>query len=112
MKEFYCERCHGMYEEMPSEGMCILPDCGGLVKSRAEPCGCVLCICGDEERCHGCGAKACEHHRFGRQSQTSKSVEERQVDALESIAGSLTQMGVIARAIDQQGLDIRSMPDH
>ncbi len=27
--------------------------------SRTYPCGCVLCICEGDERCHGCGAKSC-----------------------------------------------------
>lgn len=27
--------------------------------SRTYSCGCVLCICDDEEKCHGCGAKSC-----------------------------------------------------
>ena len=27
--------------------------------SRAYLCGCVLCICDDDVRCHGCGAKQC-----------------------------------------------------
>lgn len=26
------------------------------------PCGCVVCRCEDEERCHGCGAKFCANH--------------------------------------------------
>lgn len=49
--------------------------CGGrfprpVSASRPEPesapesegCGCVLCACADEERCHGCGAKFCDKH--------------------------------------------------
>ena len=37
---------------------------------RHQPCGCILCICGDEKQCHGCGAKNCnkfpkgEHPKF------------------------------------------------
>lgn len=27
--------------------------------ARHQPCGCVLCVCEDEEQCHGCGAKNC-----------------------------------------------------
>lgn len=26
---------------------------------RIQPCGCVVCICEDEDRCHGCGATSC-----------------------------------------------------
>lgn len=28
---------------------------------RNQPCGCIICICEDDERCHGCGAKTAEH---------------------------------------------------
>lgn len=31
--------------------------------ARERPCGCVLCICEDEERCHGCGATTCKTHQ-------------------------------------------------
>ena len=27
--------------------------------ARVQPCGCVLCVCDDEDKCHGCGAKRC-----------------------------------------------------
>jgi len=27
--------------------------------ARMQPCGCVVCVCDDHERCHGCGAVAC-----------------------------------------------------
>jgi len=30
---------------------------------RNQPCGCVMCICQDEELCHGCGAKSCANWR-------------------------------------------------
>ncbi len=29
------------------------------VLERQQPCGCIVCTCEDEERCHGCGAKEC-----------------------------------------------------
>lgn len=32
---------------------------GGERKQIHYPCGCVECVCEDEERCHGCGAKSC-----------------------------------------------------
>ncbi len=32
---------------------------GDRVRAQHQPCGCVLCICEDEERCHGRGAKPC-----------------------------------------------------
>lgn len=30
-----------------------------------QPCGCVLCTCEDELRCHGCGAVSCGKHKVG-----------------------------------------------
>lgn len=30
-----------------------------------QPCGCIICICDDDERCHGCGAKHCGTHPLG-----------------------------------------------
>lgn len=35
---------------------------------RALSCGCVVCICEDDERCHGCGAKCCERGPHGIES--------------------------------------------
>ena len=31
----------------------------GRVRARQQPCGCVVCHCDGQERCHGCGAKSC-----------------------------------------------------
>ena len=36
------------------------------VLAKHQPCGCVLCTCEDEERCHGCGAKNCGTHEVGK----------------------------------------------
>lgn len=33
--------------------------------ARHQPCGCIICTCGDVERCHGCGAKNCGQHAVG-----------------------------------------------
>jgi hypothetical protein len=33
--------------------------------AKHQPCGCVICTCEDEERCHGCGAKNCGNHPVG-----------------------------------------------
>jgi len=30
------------------------------VEQNVYDCGCVTCICEDEEQCHGCGAKSCK----------------------------------------------------
>lgn len=32
---------------------------------RNQPCGCIVCMCEDEEQCHGCGAKNCGTHPVG-----------------------------------------------
>jgi hypothetical protein len=37
---------------------------GGML-AKHQPCGCVICTCADEERCHGCGAKNCGNHPVG-----------------------------------------------
>lgn len=28
--------------------------------AREQPCGCIVCVCETNDRCHGCGAKMCE----------------------------------------------------
>ncbi len=33
--------------------------------AKHQPCGCVVCTCGDESQCHGCGAKSCGTHEVG-----------------------------------------------
>ena len=40
------------------------PMCGGSGKipRREQPCGCILCVCEDDEQCQGCGAKLCINH--------------------------------------------------
>jgi len=45
--------------ELETEQLCFR--CGGTGKmlARQQPCGCVVCSCEDDERCHGCGACAC-----------------------------------------------------
>lgn len=35
------------------------------ILARHQPCGCVVCTCDDEDRCHGCGAKHCGTHPVG-----------------------------------------------
>ena len=36
-----------------------------LLLAKNQSCGCIVCTCGDEERCHGCGAKHCGTHPVG-----------------------------------------------
>ena len=36
--------------------------------AKRQPCGCVVCTCGDVERCGGCGARMCDRHRDDRPS--------------------------------------------
>lgn len=33
--------------------------------ARNQPCGCVICICADPVKCHGCGALECGTHPVG-----------------------------------------------
>jgi hypothetical protein len=33
--------------------------------ARHQPCGCVMCVCEDPVKCHGCGAKNCGTHPGG-----------------------------------------------
>ncbi len=35
------------------------------VLARRQPCGCMICICEDDEQCQGCGAKSCGTHPVG-----------------------------------------------
>lgn len=32
------------------------------VLARNQPCGCVICVCEDDEQCQGCGARSCGNH--------------------------------------------------
>ena len=45
----------------------MVEKCGGegyaeRTLAREQPCGCLVCICEDEEHCHGCGARFCGNH--------------------------------------------------
>jgi hypothetical protein len=31
-------------------------------EDRVRPCGCVVCVCNDDNKCRGCGAKSCATH--------------------------------------------------
>lgn len=43
-------------------------------KNITRSCGCITCICEDEERCHGCGAKSCKlHDRLFRERDTARA---------------------------------------
>lgn len=37
----------------------------GKYLAKHQPCGCIICTCEDEMRCHGCGAKHCGTHPLG-----------------------------------------------
>lgn len=37
----------------------------GKYLAKHQPCGCIICTCEDEMRCHGCGAKHCGTHSLG-----------------------------------------------
>lgn len=36
---------------------------------RVRHCGCIVCLCRDEERCHGCGARMCDMHQPSKQRE-------------------------------------------
>jgi hypothetical protein len=36
------------------------------ILDRYQKCGCIVCICDDDERCHGCGAQHCGTHAVGK----------------------------------------------
>jgi hypothetical protein len=40
----------------------LAPAAKAIPLGKYLPCGCVLCTCEDDERCHGCGAKLCADH--------------------------------------------------
>lgn len=43
--------------------------------AKHQPCGCIVCTCADDVRCHGCGARHCGTHPVG---QIPNAVYERQ----------------------------------
>lgn len=44
------------------------------IRPRTLACGCVVCVCEDPVRCHGCGAKMCQEH-----ARVSQAVREGQL---------------------------------
>lgn len=42
------------------------PNCTGQqpaqLLAKHQPCGCIVCTCADDVRCHGCGARHCGTH--------------------------------------------------
>jgi hypothetical protein len=48
------------------EGWRILnPSEAAALLAKHQPCGCIVCTCEDDLRCHGCGAKNCGTHPVG-----------------------------------------------
>jgi hypothetical protein len=47
-------------------GLAVVPVEPTRELDRIQPCGCIVCECNDDERCHGCGAKHCGTHPVGK----------------------------------------------
>ena len=63
LADFY-ERPHAeMFAQQMNAPAAPVPQ--GEVLAKHQPCGCVVCTCEDEVRCHGCGAKHCGTHPVG-----------------------------------------------
>lgn len=57
-----CNVCHRKPD--PGEAKAGVPCACGIGRFMlSRECGCIPCICEDPVRCHGCGAKTCDHHR-------------------------------------------------
>jgi hypothetical protein len=54
LEDIYCTAINA-YEETPTKPLL----------ARNQLCGCIVCICSDPDRCHGCGARHCGKHEVG-----------------------------------------------
>jgi hypothetical protein len=54
LEDIYCTAIDA-YEETPTKPLL----------ARNQPCGCIVCICSDPDRCHGCGSHHCGKHEVG-----------------------------------------------
>lgn len=63
-----CTRCGGTRVIPIGDGYSVdpCPNCTGQQPARLlakhQPCGCIVCTCADDVRCHGCGAWHCGTH--------------------------------------------------
>ena len=49
------------------------PQAVDVVKQDHRECGCITCVCEDEEQCQGCGARFCSaHHKQGYLTQPTE----------------------------------------
>jgi hypothetical protein len=71
--DYYCDRCKSdvarsgyKYFWKTDAGLKeALAQKEARTLAREQPCGCVICICGDTDKCHGCGAHHCGTHPVG-----------------------------------------------
>jgi len=56
-----CDSCGGTGEALTATQQAAQK----RVFAKHQPCGCVVCTCEDDERCHGCGARNCGGHAVG-----------------------------------------------
>ena len=90
------------------------------VTQENRPCGCVTCICKDEDQCHGCGAKACSDYPNCRPEpqQGSEGEYEELTDIATMLRNGNSTRETLAQFIDewvaerQQGSEGFSLDDY
>lgn len=73
-----------------------------LTKTKERACGCVKCVCEDEEQCQGCGATECSYHnqlRRGLERELKKAIDENAGLRAEIARLTLNKEGAIDLAI-------------
>lgn len=99
---------------------------GQTAEQRHYACGCVSCVCLDEERCHGCGAKSCrdkstcQWRRVVRvdapdHPRSAPSVDLQKVrDELDNAAGCFNAAyseGLLEKLAEETNTDVGSLHD-
>jgi len=57
-----CEECGEPVSECGCYPKSVKAEQPERLLAKHQPCGCVICDCEDDHRCHGCGAKHCGTH--------------------------------------------------
>ena len=63
----------------------------GIIVKRVQPCGCVMCICDDDVKCHGCGAKMCDNTDCDVRRGTPAYDKHPRIDELEQQLAAMTE---------------------
>lgn len=74
---------------------------------RKYPCGCVSCICADEQQCHGCGAKSCDANCTWRKQEAVIPLAEVKA-LLNGLGAALRQWENYADKEDDENQSLRS----